>query len=251
MSVLNRAMFNQTVNRQEGSPVSGEENFFEKFASLLRGQAATNPIRTEQSDDSTVYNFGEYGGSYDLKEQGFQRVLRNYLPEGADLFVGNPRDYILSPEGMDAIELFRADILKTQEANRAMGSPITGEGINGLKKLDDMRFRQMGSPMQGEMAQPTQAMAQQNPENVGIMQGFEDDARTIVDAGSEKKEQFDKLVAPVLGQLDKGIIPWDKPWQCEFEDGELSFGVQRSASTNRLYTGWNSIVLQCIADEQG
>ena len=30
MSVLNRAMFNQTVNRQEGSPVSGEENFFEK-----------------------------------------------------------------------------------------------------------------------------------------------------------------------------------------------------------------------------
>ena len=192
MSVLNRAMFNQTVNRQEGSPVSGEENFFEKFASLLRGQAATNPMRTEQSDDSTVYNFGEYGGSYDLKEQGFQRVLRNYLPEGADLFVGNPRDYILSPEGMDAIELFKADILKTQDANRAMGSPITGEGINGLKKLDDMRFRQMGSPMQGEMAQPTQAMPQQNPENVGIMQGFEDDAKTIVDAGSEKKEQFDK-----------------------------------------------------------
>ena len=66
-----------------------------------------------------------------------------------------------------------------------------------------------------------------------------------------KKEQFDKLVAPVLSQLDKGIIPWDKPWECEFENGELSFGVQRSASTNKLYTGWNSIVLQCIADEQG
>jgi len=212
MSVLNRAMFNQTVNRQEGSPPSGEENFFERFASLLRGQKS-DPIRTEEgftvneienilntpassslpvSDDSTVYNFGEYGGTYDLKEEGFQRVLRNYLPEGADLFVGNPRDYILSPEGMDAIELFKADILKTQEANRAMGSPITGEGINGLKKLDDMRFRQMGSPMQGEMAQPTQAMPQQNPENVGIMQGFEDDAKTIVDAGSEKKEEFDK-----------------------------------------------------------
>ena len=191
MSVLNRAMFNQTVNRREGSPPSGEENFFERFASLLRGQKS-DPIQSKQSDDSTVYDFGEYGGTYDLKEEGFQRILRNYLPEGANLFVGNPRDYILSTEGQDAIELFKADILKTQEANRAMGSPITGEGINGLKKLDDMRFRQMGSPMQGEMAQPTQAMPQQNPENVGIMQGFEDDAKTIVDAGSEKKEEFDK-----------------------------------------------------------
>ena len=66
-----------------------------------------------------------------------------------------------------------------------------------------------------------------------------------------KKEQFDKLVKPVLNQLDKGIIPWDKPWECEFEGGELSFGVQRSASTSKLYSGWNSIVLQCIADEQG
>ena len=139
----------------------------------------------------TVYDFGQYGGTYDLKEEGFQRILRNYLPEGADLFVGNPRDYILSPQGQDAIELFRADILKTQEANRAMGSPITGEGINGLKKLDDMRFRQMGSPMQGEIAQQAM-MQQQNPENVGIMQGFEDDAKTIVDAGSEKKQEFDR-----------------------------------------------------------
>ena len=191
MSVLNRAMFNQTVNRKEGSPPAGEENFFEKFASLLRGQKSNNPMQTKQSDDSTVYDFGQYGGTYDLKEEGFQRILRNYLPEGADLFVGNPRDYILSPQGQDAIELFRADILKTQEANRAMGSPITGEGINGLKKLDDMRFRQMGSPMQGEIAQQAM-MQQQNPENVGIMQGFEDDARTIVDAGSEKKQEFDR-----------------------------------------------------------
>jgi len=191
MSVLNRAMFNQTVNRREGSPPAGEENFFEKFASLLRGQKSNNPMQTKQSDDSTVYDFGQYGGTYDLKEEGFQRILRNYLPEGADLFVGNPRDYILSPQGQDAIELFRADILKTQEANRAMGSPITGEGINGLKKLDDMRFRQMGSPMQGEIAQQAM-MQQQNPENVGIMQGFEDDARTIVDAGSEKKQEFDR-----------------------------------------------------------
>ena len=192
MSVLNRAMFNQTVNRQTGSPISGENSptFFENLASALRG--TKNAPTAPKSDDSTVYNFGEYGGTYDLKEQGFQRILRNYLPEGAELFVGDPNEFLLSPEGQQAIELFRADILKTQEANRAMGSPITGEGINGLKKLDEMRFRQMGSPMQGEIAQQAQMMPQQNPENVGIMQGFEDDAKTIVDAGSEKKEEFDK-----------------------------------------------------------
>ena len=192
MSVLNRAMFNQTVNRQTGSPISGENSptFFENLANALRG--TKNAPTATKSDDSTVYNFGEYGGTYDLKEQGFQRILRNYLPEGAELFVGDPNEFLLSPEGQQAIELFRADILKTQEANRAMGSPITGEGINGLKKLDEMRFRQMGSPMQGEIAQQAQMMPQQNPENVGIMQGFEDDAKTIVDAGSEKKEEFDK-----------------------------------------------------------
>ena len=192
MSVLNRAMFNQTVNRQTGSPISGENSptFFENLANALRG--TKNAPTATKSDDSTVYNFGEYGGTYDLKEQGFQRILRNYLPEGAELFVGDPNEFLLSPEGQQAIELFRADILKTQEANRAMGSPITGEGINGLKKLDEMRFRQMGSPMQGEIAQQAQMMPQQNTENVGIMQGFEDDAKTIVDAGSEKKEEFDR-----------------------------------------------------------
>ena len=66
-----------------------------------------------------------------------------------------------------------------------------------------------------------------------------------------KKEQFDKLVAPILSQLDKGIIPWDTPWECEFEHGVLSFGVQRSVSTGKLYNGWNSIILQSVAEENG
>ena len=35
MSVLNRAMFNQTVNRKEGSPPAGEENFFESLIHCL------------------------------------------------------------------------------------------------------------------------------------------------------------------------------------------------------------------------
>ena len=55
MSVLNRSMFQQAVNRQQGTPPMGE--------------------------NSTIFNFGEYGGTYDLKEPGFQRVLRNYLKE--------------------------------------------------------------------------------------------------------------------------------------------------------------------------
>ena len=185
MSVLNRAMFNQSiVRRKEGSPQQGETgfNFFESFSNLLK---------RNNEDDSTVYDFGEYGGKYDLKEEGFQRVLRNYLPEGAVLF-DEPNELILSEDGMRAIELFAQDIQKMQDSKRAMGSPITGEGINGLKKLDEMQFRQEGSPMQGEMAQQAQMMPQQNPENVGIMQGFEEDAETIVRAGSEKKQKIDE-----------------------------------------------------------
>lgn len=178
MSVLNRSMFQQAVNRQQGTPPTGE---------------GINPmlgVRPPLTDDSTVYDFGEYGGVYDLKEPGFQRVLRNYLKEGEILF-SDESQFILSPEGMQAIESFKEDIMKMQESKRAMGSPITGEGINGLKKLDETRFRQMGSPMQGEMAQPTQAMPQQNPENVGIMQGFEDDAETIAAAGAQKTEEIE------------------------------------------------------------
>ena len=164
MSVLNRSMFQQAVNRQQGTPPMGE--------------------------NSTIFNFGEYGGTYDLKEPGFQRVLRNYLKEGEILFKDED-NFILSPAGMEAIDLFKQDIMKMQESKRAMGSPITGEGINGLKKLDETRFRQMGSPMQGEIAQQAQMMAQQNPENVGIMQGFEDDAETIAAAGAQKTEEIE------------------------------------------------------------
>ena len=164
MSVLNRSMFQQAVNRQQGTPPMGE--------------------------NSTIFNFGEYGGTYDLKEPGFQRVLRNYLKEGEILFKDED-NFILSPAGMEAIDLFKQDIMKMQESKRAMGSPITGEGINGLKKLDETRFRQMGSPMQGEMAQQAQMMPQQNPENVGIMQGFEDDAETIAAAGAQKTEEIE------------------------------------------------------------
>ena len=120
MSVLNRAMFNKNmpvVRRAIGSDQLGEirdiisadeqrkfldrrqqlieqrnkpgaiESFFENLASNLRGtsKAVGDLFNTDTpvSDDSTVYDFGEYGGTYDLKDQGFQRILRNYLPEGA------------------------------------------------------------------------------------------------------------------------------------------------------------------------
>ncbi len=178
MSVLNRSMFQQAVKRQEGTPPTGE---------------GINPMlgkRPPLTDNSTVYDFGEYGGVYDLKEPGFQRVLRNYLNEGEILF-SDESQFILSPAGIQAIERFKEDIMKMQESKRAMGSPITGEGINGLKKLDETVFRQMGSPMQGEMAQQAQMMPQQNPSNVGIMQGFEDDAETITAAGAQKTEEIE------------------------------------------------------------
>jgi hypothetical protein len=128
------------VRRETGSPSSGEKSnsIFGNIANFFSEGRA-------QGDDSTVYDFGEYGGKYDLKETGFQRVLMNYLPEGASLF-SDPENFILSDAGKGAIEAFRADIEKMKGINRAEGSP-----------------------MQGEMAQP-----RPDVENVGIMDGFND-----------------------------------------------------------------------------
>ena len=143
MSVLDRSMFIKpmpVVRRETGSPSSGEKSnsIFGNIANFFSEGRA-------QGDDSTVYDFGEYGGKYDLKETGFQRVLMNYLPEGASLF-SDPENFILSDAGKGAIEAFRADIEKMKGMNRAEGSP-----------------------MQGEMAQP-----RPDVENVGIMDGFND-----------------------------------------------------------------------------
>ena len=152
MTVLNRSMFIKpmpVVRRETGSPILGEmvsqtptqtpaSGIFERIGEFLTKKGS-------QGDDSTVYDFGEYGGKYDLKEAGFQRVLMNYLPEGASLF-SDPENFILSDAGKGAIEAFRADIEKMKGMNRAEGSP-----------------------MQGEMAQP-----RPDVENVGIMDGFND-----------------------------------------------------------------------------
>ena len=143
MSVLDRSMFIKpmpVVRRETGSPSSGEKSnsIFGNIANFFSEGRA-------QGDDSTVYDFGEYGGKYDLKETGFQRVLMNYLPEGASLF-SDSENFILSDAGKGAIEAFRADIEKMKGINRAEGSP-----------------------MQGEMAQP-----RPDVENVGIMDGFND-----------------------------------------------------------------------------
>ena len=143
MSVLDRSMFIKpmpVVRRETGSPSSGEKSnsIFGNIANFFSEGRA-------QGDGSTVYDFGEYGGKYDLKETGFQRVLMNYLPEGASLF-SDPNNFILSDAGKGAIEAFRADIEKMKGMNRAEGSP-----------------------MQGEMAQP-----RPDVENVGIMDGFND-----------------------------------------------------------------------------
>ena len=143
MSVLDRSMFIKpmpVVRRETGSPSSGEKSnsIFGNIANFFSEGRA-------QGDGSTVYDFGEYGGKYDLKETGFQRVLMNYLPEGASLF-SDSENFILSDAGKGAIEAFRADIEKMKGMNRAEGSP-----------------------MQGEMAQP-----RPDVENVGIMDGFND-----------------------------------------------------------------------------
>lgn len=144
-----------------------EEGFTVEEIEKILNTPSSNNTSTTVSDDSTVYDFGEYGGTYDLKESGFQRVLMNYLPEGASLF-SDPENFILSEEGMGAIEAFRADIEKMRGINRAEGSP-----------------------MQGEMAQP-----KPDVENVGIMDGFNDpQAQKVASDVLQKGESQRKEIA--------------------------------------------------------
>jgi hypothetical protein len=161
----------QNVIREESArefnPQSKDEIQTNKM--LGRGFSSVEEIENNLSisDDSTVYDFGEYGGIYDLKEPGFQRVLLNYLPEGSILF-SDEDNFILSEMGMKAIELFKQDIAKMQGRKRAEGSPPQGEIVE----------------------------EQVNTENVGIMDGFsdeggEEEAMAILEEGERAKNEID------------------------------------------------------------
>tara|TARA_R110002012_G_scaffold117042_2_gene264867 strand:- start:1446 stop:4073 length:2628 start_codon:yes stop_codon:yes gene_type:complete len=187
MAVMNRSMFQRpmpviretspVVKREEGSPMSGETGSQGIFKTI--GDFFTKG--RNQGDDSTVYDFGEYGGQYDIKDQGFQRVLLNYLPEGSILF-SDENNFILSEDGMKAIDLFKQDIAKMQ----------------GIKRAE-------GSPPQGEMVEE-----QVDVENVGIMDGFKEEnpqavaEKVLVEGEQSRKEvaesdTYDELMQAIRG----------------------------------------------------
>lgn len=52
----------------------------------------------------------------------------------------------------------------------------------------------------------------------------------------------------ILEALEKGVIPWQKPWRYNSSYGD---GLARSMSTKKPYNGMNRIILWLVGNEQG
>ena len=217
MSVLNRSMFNkQIVNREEGSPLQGEQpstTFFQKLFDGATG-LGTGVGPYGDKEQGNILDLREYGaGVYDITDPQFVEFIKNYH-QGDGTFEEGIQTYVNS--------------LKTVE--RAEGSPIGGEQqgmgeqqgimnalLEAIKNMSsdslaelgavregeqlyfpnrntstemDPRTRQMGSPPQGEMIEE-----QVDVENVGIMDGFSDGegetAEAILQEGERSKKEID------------------------------------------------------------
>ena len=204
MSVLNRSMFNkQIVNREEGSPLQGEQpstTFFQKLFDGATG-LGTGVGPYGDKEQGNILDLREYGaGVYDITDPQFVEFIKNYH-QGDGTFEEGIQTYVNS--------------LKTVE--RAEGSPIGGEQqgmgeqqgimnalLEAIKNMSsdsvvregemmnmmDPRLRQMGSPPQGEMIEE-----QVDVENVGIMDGFSDGegetAEAILQEGERSKKEID------------------------------------------------------------
>lgn len=198
MSVLNRPMFQkQVVKRFSGSSQRGESSMNPEpmFTRLFEAMKRLTPNYDPENDDfrqTEIKNTNE-----DLKNATLSELYNLILQQDPDtplqkgqmaseeIMQRNPELYSLYnaffSEEIDQKEL--ADDLK-KLMNKEQTPPNMADGgeVNGLKDIE-MRFRQEGSPKQGENIKA---------ENVGIMDGFDENtAQEIVKSGEKSKEKID------------------------------------------------------------
>lgn len=64
-------------------------------------------------------------------------------------------------------------------------------------------------------------------------------------APSDKRDAYSVITERICEQLDKGVVPWDKPWKAISGDGPTSL------STLKPYRGVNVMLLGCTAMAHG
>jgi antirestriction protein ArdC len=66
-----------------------------------------------------------------------------------------------------------------------------------------------------------------------------------------EQEHIDRVCKPILDSMEKGQVPWHKPWDVSLNaQGNLVAGVQKSLSSGKLYEGFNSLILSIIANQE-
>jgi len=250
MSALNRSMFKkQIVNREEGSPLEGEDSSGGIGQALLQSikNFATNGFTmndTEMLDESKqlidqgrdhVLNEFEFsllypGVSFDsvtIEERTIganskdmntliekEAQLREQEPDISEGEEGYQYDFDIDGEnksfGFDeklapsGVESFREKLGITADPNSVVreGELMNMMDPNSVVRESETRFRQMGSPPQGEMIEE-----QVDVENVGIMDGFsggeEETAAAVLEEGERSKKEIDD--ASTYDELMKSV----------------------------------------------
>ena len=73
-------------------------------------------------------------------------------------------------------------------------------------------------------------------------------ARTISPpATGPKLNPYERITALIVSQLEKGVIPWKKPWKILL-DGTID--VPRNYVTKKAYRGLNAVLLSCNEDQR-
>jgi len=63
-----------------------------------------------------------------------------------------------------------------------------------------------------------------------------------------KKQNAEKLIAPIITMMEKGVVPWVKTWK---NKSSILYFNHRNFKSGRLYHGQNQFLLTAIAQDKG
>lgn len=68
---------------------------------------------------------------------------------------------------------------------------------------------------------------------------------------SEREDLYEKITNQIVAELEAGVFPWARPWKLSGDLGAAGFALPRNATTERPYSGVNTLLLWCERDRQG
>lgn len=66
-----------------------------------------------------------------------------------------------------------------------------------------------------------------------------------------KTDVYEQITNSIIAQLEKGAVPWLKPWKAKDSGPVRDFSRPMNAATGRAYSGINILILWAAKDERG